>query len=139
MRNWAMTELVLVPYNATEWQLREPLRCECRVFLIDVSKGFTTDLASIPRIARLLFPVNDLHRPAAVVHDWLYVRQRMLHRTLDSHCWIKREDADLVFYELMLSAGVNRIKAWVMYRAVRVGGWVFFNRRARECGNPYYR
>jgi hypothetical protein len=139
MRNWSMTDLVLVPYNATEWQLREPLRCECRVFQIDVSKGFTTDLASIPRIARLVFPVNDLHRPAAVVHDWLYVRQRMLHRPINSHCWIKREDADRIFYELMLSLGVSRLKAWVMYRAVRVGGWVFFNRRARECGNPYYR
>jgi len=40
--------------------------------VIKVQKWFITDLASIPKIARFLISVNEGHRYAAVVHDWLY-------------------------------------------------------------------
>ena len=59
---------------------------------IIVPEGFETDLASIPRPARLLIPKNDSHRAPAIVHDWLC-------RTARSHD--DRKKADHIFLEAM--------------------------------------
>lgn len=130
-----LTELDLRAYGAKNWILlsrlvycgkNHPARIEAPI-------GFVTDLASIPRIARLIFPVNDLHRPAAVIHDWLYCDQKI------GGQWIRRKAADATFLEAMSCLGVPKWKAWPIYLAVRTGGWVYFNKRARAKGNPHYR
>jgi len=78
--------------------------------LVVVPVGFTTDLASIPRIFRLLFVKNGKHRPAAIVHDWLCRLDLAFPRTV----------ADKIFHEAMRVRGVGRMQARLMYWAVAV-------------------
>ena len=85
---------------------------------IIVPPGFVTDLASIPQIFHSVVPVNGMHRAAAIVHDWLYVTQPCT-----------RAEADRVFLDAMADLGVRLTQRWVMYAAVRAGGWVGWARR----------
>ena len=73
-----------------------------------VKAGFNTDLASIPRIFRLLFVKNGLHRSAAIVHDHL-CRLGLL---------FSRDLADRIFLEAMRVSGVSRFKSRMMFFAV---------------------
>jgi hypothetical protein len=79
------------------------------VALVVVPKGFETDLASIPRLFRLLMPKNGRHRAAAIIHDYL--------------CRLKldfsRVTADKIFREAMKLLEVPRLRRWAMYAAVR--------------------
>jgi hypothetical protein len=74
-----------------------------------VPDKYTTDLASIPRIFRLLFAKNGRHRPAAVPHDFLCRLGMEFPRRL----------ADRIFLEAMKVVGVKRWKRYPMYWAVR--------------------
>jgi len=80
------------------------------VFL--VPRGYETDFASIPKIARWAVNPFGNHAEAAVVHDWLYAVGEPG----------KRKDADQVFRFAMKEQGVNIVRRNVMYRAVRRGG-----------------
>ncbi len=89
---------------------------------ITVPAGFSSDLASIPRLARPLIGVLERHAPAAVVHDWLYLRGG-----------VSRRAADRIFLTAMATMGVGRLRRWVMYAAVRLGGRKIWRRyRDRE-------
>lgn len=88
-------------------------------YTIRVPEGFSTDLASIPRIFTRVLPVNDSHRLAAVVHDYLYSLRGKL-----PNAHLTRKTADRVFLEAMEATEVPVWKRWAMYNAVRVGGWV---------------
>jgi len=76
---------------------------------VTVPDGYQTDLASIPRIFRMLFVKNGKHRPAAVPHDYL--------------CRLglefPRRVADKIFLEAMKVCGVSRWQRYPMYWAVR--------------------
>lgn len=104
-----------------EWVVLEDL-----VFISKDSRRFTvprrfiTDLASIPKLARGLIDVNDKHRRAAVLHDFLYCAQI-----------VSRAEADRLFLEAMEVLGVEPWKRRVMWAAVRSGGWIYWNRRAK--------
>jgi hypothetical protein len=65
-----------------------------------VPKGFKSDLATIPRILRWLFPVNGRHRKAAILHDHLG-------RTGHS-----RSKANKLFLEAMKA---DRVPTWQRY------------------------
>ena len=85
---------------------------------IIVPKGFETDFASIPRFFQRVLPVNDDHRLAAVVHDYLYsTKGRLPDKNID------REMADKIFLEAMKVLNVSYWKRQSMYRAVRLFGW----------------
>ena len=86
---------------------------------VEIPAGFETDLASIPRSFMGLIPVNGKHRNAAIVHDYLYVIKPD---------WCSRSLADSVFLEAMQVLGESRLRRAAMYAAVRVGGWVYWNR-----------
>ncbi len=78
-----------------------------------VKAGFDTDLASIPWGARNL--VSQLAgAQMAAVHDYSY----------QGHTKLTKAEADELFYEGLRSpgSGVGRWRAWVMGKAVRVGG-----------------
>lgn len=80
---------------------------------IVVPAGFETDLASIPQVFQNLIPINGRHRAPAILHDYLYsIKDRT------------RKACDDLFLEAMKSVGVRWSQRWVMYLAVRVGGWV---------------
>lgn len=95
-----------------------------RPSIIKVPVGEKTDLASLPRPVRLLISQNGKHRAAAVVHDRLY-KQAGLNRYTRKQC-------DEVFLEAMTVSGVAWWKRQMMYRGLRVGGWVVYNRYVKE-------
>ncbi len=77
----------------------------------EVPAGFITDLASVPRIFRVLLPPDGRYAKAAIIHDYLY----------DNALRTKKE-ADRVFLEGMKVLGVPKWKRLVMYCAVRLFG-----------------
>lgn len=84
---------------------------------IVVGEGFVTDLASIPRLFRVMLDVNGKHRKAAVLHDYLYSFQEFT-----------RKQTDKIFLHAMESCGVIWWRRQAIYQGVRVGGWYRWNR-----------
>jgi hypothetical protein len=88
---------------------------------ITVPYGFTTDFASTPSILwGLMGGPWGRHGNAAVIHDYLY--------------WSRarpRPDADRVFHEGMRIMGVGRIRARMMWSAVRVFGVLAWRKNAK--------
>jgi len=86
-----------------------------------IKTGFKTDLASIPIGFRNIVSRYGSHTTAAVVHDYLY--------------WtgaVDRRTADDIFDVLMEHYMVKRWKRWLMYHAVRIGGWKAYNKHRRN-------
>jgi hypothetical protein len=78
-----------------------------------IPKGFWTDLAS----TGILSPLNASMLPA-ILHDYLYYAQELNGRK------ITRAKADKIFEVAMKTCGVGFVQRKIMYMAVRVGGWV---------------
>jgi len=78
-----------------------------------IPKGFVTDFASVPRCFWFVLPPMGRYGKAALLHDWLYNVKTTT-----------RRGADRVFLQAMLLMGVAKWKAWVMYAAVRMFGWM---------------
>lgn len=83
-------------------------------------RGFQTNLASIPRVLWSVFPKTGKADFASVIHDGGY-----------GHCLVTQNGdrihavkhvSDNLFYEGMRAAGVNRVSAVLMYRAVVLCG-----------------
>lgn len=111
-----VNKLVVMPDSGSDWRLVKPLMYVTNEGeAITVPAGFICDLASIPPIARPLFPVNGDWTEAAVIHDWLY----------DGKIG-SRERADEIFLEAMEDLGVSWWRRRIMYRAVRLGGWLYW-------------
>lgn len=93
--------------------------------IIKAPAGFETDGFSIPRA---LWPMIgspwDRFVPAAVVHDYLYA-------STGGDGAYTRKDADRVFKWLLTALGMSSVRAELMYRGVRVGGWVGWRRHAQ--------
>lgn len=106
----------VVDYRHT-WILSEDYRVEFVdyphvAFQFVIPKGFDFDFASVPLLFQGLFPrVGTLSDVPALIHDWLYATQI-----------VDRKTADKLFYDAMRNLGVPKLKAWTMYRAVRLGG-----------------
>lgn len=106
------TPLDLRATNPGEWQVISPL-----VYTSDdgdiyiVPAGMITDLASIPKLLRPAIDRNGLSRPAAVLHDYLYLIGSL-----------SRKQADELFLEALLSCGVSSFVAKGMYWSVRAFG-----------------
>ena len=115
-----MHELVgpkLTPYPQTVLGKRGYLLTEDFVYRnIKVFKGFFTDGATIPRLLWRIMghPFMSLYVTAAVIHDFLYSNLCELN--------INREQADLIFLEILEKWGVGPIKRKTIYRAVRLFG-----------------
>ena len=90
---------------------------------VDVPAGMLTDLASVPWAARWALGRVGRHLEAAVVHDYMYGKN-------DS--WWDRKTADKAFLAGMLKARVNKVKAHLAYRAVRL-----FGRKSYTKGNEF--
>jgi len=78
---------------------------------IVVSCGFVTDFTTVPRFLWSIFPKWEKYGNAAIIHDYLYFSHE---RT--------REEADKIFYEGMIVLGVSKLKAQILYNAVRIFG-----------------
>ncbi len=94
---------------------------------ITVPKGFCYDGASVPRLALTPFGFqrDGIHRPAALVHDWLYVRRGW---NGDQQRY-SREDADRLFKEMLIGCGVKGWHVAIAYAFVRAFGWIAWDKR----------
>lgn len=89
---------------------------------IRVGAGYSTDGASIPRIAwRLVGNPWEEYLAAAIVHDVLYETEHF-----------ERELADRCFVDLMEWLGVAAWRRGLMYRAVRIGGGPTWNKHTAQ-------
>lgn len=107
-------ELRHVP-GRLRWEVISPLRYRTTdERLIVVPVGFLTDLASVPRLAWRIVPRDHecARRPAAL-HDYIYT---------DLTRGYTRAEADRIFYRALLEEGMDKVLAWLMYTAVRIGG-----------------
>jgi hypothetical protein len=93
---------------------------------VTVPAGMITDLASTPRLLWPILPPTGSYAPAAILHDYLYLRGR-----LDGEP-ITRAYADRVFLEAMRALGVGIIIRRVVYWGVRLGGWVAWNQHRKH-------
>jgi len=110
-----LSELIIKPTLSDKWQLVKPLIYRAGESTFLVPAGFATDLASIPRPLRPLFPVHGKHTRAAVVHDWLY-----------QGGIVDRETADAIFSLAMRESGVGWLKRKLFHGAVRLAGRFFW-------------
>lgn len=86
-----------------------------------VPAGTVTDFASIPRFFWRILPPWDIHRRAAIVHDYLYSTQTQ-----------PKKVADAVFLEAMKAIDVPKWKAHAMHQAVKWFGFGAWNQHALE-------
>ena len=106
-RRWELRETFGFQSALTELVLRAPI-------------NFICDFASIPRLFWRLIgpPATGKYRRAAIIHDYLYRFGHLL--------GISRKQADAIFREAMRCDGVGRIKAGLIYQAVRLAGWAAY-------------
>ena len=83
-------------------------------------RGFQTDLASIPRIAWVLFPKVGKHDKGAVIHDGAYANALV---TQDGdRIFAAKAVGDTLFNEGMRAEHVNGLTRRFMHRAVAIWG-----------------
>ena len=83
---------------------------------IIIPAGTVSDGASTPRIFwRTLPPFGPYWRPA-LMHDYLYQSGMFV-----------RSKCDSLFHEAMISCGVGKFKACIIWFGVRLGGWIAYN------------
>ena len=88
---------------------------------VKVPKGFITDLASIPRVFWSIFPPDGNYTQAAVLHDYLYQMNLFI-----------RKECDGIFLQAMKILKVPLWKRSVMYSALRMFGWICWEKRRDE-------
>jgi hypothetical protein len=118
-----LTDLVYRDNKGESWTLVEPLVYDASPLLgrlIEVPVGFETDLASIPWFVQgLISKVGPWDRPA-VIHDRLYRTQT-----------ISRLEADNILLQAMDNEGVGSVKKFLIYRNVRMWGWVAWRKNKK--------
>ena len=84
---------------------------------IEVLEGFTSDGASIPKVAWSIIggPYGE-YLYGAIVHDWCYFLGLF-----------SRKRCDQIFLEAMEDLRVAWLKRKIMYWAVRAFGWIGWN------------
>tara|TARA_R110002020_G_scaffold175493_1_gene367403 strand:+ start:19769 stop:20167 length:399 start_codon:yes stop_codon:yes gene_type:complete len=93
---------------------------------IRIPACFCFDGCSIPRALWRIcgHPLSPRYLAAALVHDWLY-------KIKGQHDWgydMTRLEVDELFYDMLRADGVGWIKANLLYRGVRTGGWLSFRK-----------
>lgn len=104
--------------NSDEWELCDPFTVRIEgadkpAEIITVPKGFTTDLASVPRLPGAYLIFAGRARRSAILHDYLYSIKA------------PRDWADEVFRAAMQNE-VGFFSRNLMYWAVRLGGGAYY-------------
>lgn len=102
-----------------------------------IPAGFICDGASVPKILWHFMLPDGLHRAAALVHDFLYEYRGKLpigsYQRLTGNKWEiidaqwERRHADKMFARILRESNVSKFKRRNAYRAVRAGGWTYWN------------
>ncbi|SFP60235.1 DUF1353 domain-containing protein [Hydrogenimonas thermophila] len=108
--------MVLEYCGGGKYRLVKPMK----IMGYEVPAGFVTDGASIPRIFWSVVgsPFTGKYVEVAVLHDYLYSGAED----------VSFKEANRIFYKGMRKAGVNRAKAYLMYKAVSLFGKKRFRR-----------
>ena len=117
--NGVIDEIIVKSVGDTTWELLEDFEW----YGIVAPKGFVTDFASIPGFLRVIVnPVGKI-KPAAIIHDFIYSKLGVLDdRTLS------RKECDMEFLDIMKVVGMSWFKRTGVYNAVRMFGWVAWNK-----------
>ena len=96
--------------------------------IIAVPQGFTSDLASIPRIFwRILPPWDGKTVRASVVHDYLYSGGYLLDEQTQRWRKVSRKEADEIMRDIMMQDKAPEWKVSLIYHGLRFAnsiGWV---------------
>jgi hypothetical protein len=113
-----LTPLWLEDVDGRRWVVAAPFRYESTLLrgVVVVPAGTETNLASIPRVAWALLPQSGKWNRAAVLHDAGY--NGCLRTEDGTRIHLIKPLCDKLFLEAMQLAGVNRVLAGLMYRAV---------------------
>lgn len=103
-------DVVIREVDAVRFEVVEPLEYSGRHETFTVGRGFSTDLASVPRALVWLFPRYGAYSRAAILHDFLWRTNA-----------VPRRDADGLFRRAMRELGVSFPRRWAMWGAVRLG------------------
>lgn len=99
-----------------------------------IPAGLITDGASAPWFAWSLgFLPDGLHRPGALVHDYLYALKGLVRLGE-----LTRRQCDDIFRDLMIRAGVHPTRAQIMHRCVRLFGWLPWSRATGPVIEPLH-
>jgi len=109
-----LTKLELSPQD-DGWIVDEDFVVVIDEKILVIPMGFETDLASTPRFFWPIFPPFGKWTSAAVIHDYLY---RVPSRS--------RREADAALYDGCICLGVTKFRAWIMWAAVRLFGFMSF-------------
>lgn len=90
---------------------------------LNIPKGFMIDGASIPWWAWWITytPTDTRVMRAGLVHDWLYYTKPR-----------SRADADRTFYHCAIEDGCTKLKAWLMWAALRIAGWAYWKNTTED-------
>lgn len=127
-----------------------------------VPRDFVTDGGSIPALLQPLVgpPLASDAAAGYALHDWLYrtrglqraplmahpdfrrdvsLLEGALHNDAQNWCGpqgeMTRQRADTLLWEAMGVTGAGRVKRWLVYYGLRVGGWVAWNKYRNDQAN----
>ena len=137
------TPLIVSPLpDGRKWRLVRPfsyhIGSKYSKDIIWVPVDFVTDFASVPRILWAFLPYWGKYGKGAVLHDYLYQFIRWMleqpqYKPLFDHFYYAKDNprkfADDIFYEAMLVGKTKPWKAKLMYRGVRLLGWLAWRGR----------
>jgi len=90
---------------------------------IIVPKGFKTNFASVPRLAKFYIDDDDWQiRAPSVVHDYLYSAE-------SAKLGFNRQQADGILFEAMVGLGMRKTKALLIYYTLRLFGGSNYEKR----------
>jgi hypothetical protein len=128
-----LTHLVMEKVNGDDahlaglgtWCVHDPLVYESDVLAgtIVIPAGFCCDMASVPRIPLVWEFAGACAERAAVLHDYGY-RHGTYRFEGGGVAPVTRRQVDALFYEAMRATGVKPWRAFAMWAAVRLFGWV---------------
>lgn len=102
-------DVVVQAVTGRDWVLVRDLTYVGRDQTFVVPAGTTTDFASVPRPFVWLLPPYGAYTKAAILHDYL----------VRPEAGVSRADADGIFRRAMRELGVQLVRRWMMWAAVR--------------------
>lgn len=117
-----LNEPIMKYCGSDVWSLVEPFQYLTKDGKkITVPRGFTTDLASVPRLPIVWLLFGGQADKAAILHDYLYRTGR-----------VSRKEADRIFREAALEEGEGALTAWFMWLGVRLFGGKYYRDKKRQ-------
>jgi len=95
-------------------------------YIATVPVGFVTDFFSVPTLFTIAVPRDGASNIPALVHDYLYATCGL--RNLPGDEGLTRKQCDAALYECMARHGFSLWKRTQIYYAVRMGGWIPWNK-----------